>query len=121
MTQLLYDSLMPDILVEWDHSHISDAKMAEILLAFEEIGVSAEQTEQTTLLKAAGWVLVLHWVGDDLPHLGFDSLLTLLARRVWKHYRKSGGSPPARIDLYDADDDTVASIELKDEDTDGAE
>ena len=94
---------------------------AHILAALEEAGVKAEATEQTTLLKAAWWVLVLHWVGDDLPHLGFDSMLTLLGQRVWKDYREYGKSPPARIDVYDSEDDVVGTIEIQDDGTYGPE
>jgi hypothetical protein len=59
-------------LVEQNHVHMDDADTAVVLAALEELGVQAEATEQTTVLKAALWVLTLHWIGDDLPHLGFE-------------------------------------------------
>jgi hypothetical protein len=70
------------------------------------------------LLKAAWWVLTLHWVGDDLPHLGFDSLLTLLGQRVWRHYRDRGKVGPLRIEIRDADDEIIASHDIEEKEPD---
>jgi inactivated superfamily I helicase len=102
-------------LVERNLVHMDDADTVAILAALEELGVVAESTEQTMLLKTAWWVLTLHWLGDDLPHLGFDSLLTLLGQRVWKHYRERKLEGPARIDVYDSDDEIIASHETNDD------
>ena len=87
--------------------------MAAILIDLGELGYSSEAMEQTTFLKAAWWVLVIHWVGGDLPHFGFDSTLTVLGRRVWKRYQDQGQDGPKRIDVVGADDNTIASHEIK--------
>jgi len=120
---LPYHSSMAEILVEWNGTHIDDADMDEILRALEKSGVVAEAAEQTTLLKAAWWALALHWVAGDLPHLGFDSLLTVLAQRTWEHYRAKQEDPPTRIDLYGPDDELLATrvIDAFVEDSDGSE
>jgi hypothetical protein len=102
-------------LVEQNHVHMDDADTAVVLAALEELGVQAEATEQTTVLKAAWWVLTLHWIGDDLPHLGFDSLLTLLGQRVWRHYRDLGKMGPSRIDIYNSEDEIITSHDIEDE------
>jgi hypothetical protein len=94
---------------------MDDADTGTILSALEELGVEAESTEQTTLLKAQWWVLTLHWIGDDLPHLGFDSMLTLLGQRVFRHYRERGKTGPSRIDTYNANDEIIASHVIEDE------
>lgn len=104
--------------VEQNRVHMDDADTAAILTALEELGVAAESTEQTTLLKTQWWVLTLHWIGDDLPHLGFDSLLTLLGQRVRRHYRNHGKFGPSRIDVYDGDDEIVATHDIEDEESD---
>lgn len=93
---------------------MDDADTAAVLAALKELGVDARATEQTMLLKTAWWVLTLRWVGDDLPHLGFDSLLTLLGQRVWRHYRDQGKAGPSRIDVYGADDEIIATLDIKD-------
>jgi hypothetical protein len=105
-------------LVEQNRVHMDDADTTMVLAALEELGVEAEVTEQTTDLKAAWWVLTLDWIGDDLPHLGFDSLLTLLGQRVWRHYRNLGKTGPSRIDAYSADDEIIASHDIEDEEPD---
>lgn len=97
---------------------MDNADAAAILSALEELGVEAGLTEQTTFLKAQWWVLTLHWIGDDLPHLGFDSLLTLLGQRVWRHYRDQGKTAPSRIDTYNANDEIIASHDIEDEESD---
>jgi hypothetical protein len=101
-------------LVERNRVHMDEADTAAILAALEELGVVAQATEQTMLLKTAWWILTLHWIGDDLPHLGFDSLLTLLGQRVRKHYRERKLEGPARIDVYGAGDEIIASHETDD-------
>jgi hypothetical protein len=110
-----YDSAVASALVERNLVHMDDADTAAILAALAELDVEAEVTEQTLLLKTAWWVLALHWIGDDLPHLGFDSLLTLLGQRVWKHYRERKLEGPARIDVYGEDDEIIASHETNDD------
>jgi hypothetical protein len=117
-----YDADMGRALVEENRAHMDDADEVLILSVLQELGVEAEATEQTTLLKAQWWVLTLHWIGDDLPHLGFDSLLTLLGQRVWKHYSERGKKGPSRIDVYGADNEIIASHEIDggDEGLDGA-
>jgi hypothetical protein len=108
---------MTDILVEENSVHIDEADMTAILDGLREAGYSGEPAEQSTILKAAWWVIVLHWVGGDLPHLAFDSTLTLLAQRVWKHYKDQGKTPPTRIDLVDVNDNPIASQEISDVDS----
>ena len=104
---------MTDILVEKNPSHINEAEMAAIINDLLDLGYHSESTEQSNILKAAWWVLVIHWVGEDLPHLGFDSTLTVLGRRIWKRYRGRGQIGPKRIDVVDADDFTIASHEIE--------
>jgi hypothetical protein len=105
-------------LVEQNRVHMDDTNTAVVLAALAELNVEAEATEQTTLLKAQWWVLTLHWIGDDLPHLGFDSLLTLLGQRVWRHYRNLGKTGPSRIDNYNANDEIIAFYDIEDEEPD---
>ncbi len=100
---------------------MDDADTAMVLAALEELGVQAEATEQTTVLKAAWWVLTLHWIGDDLPHLGFDSLLTLMGQRAWRHYREIGKTGPSRIDIYDEHDAIIFSREIEDKEPDDSD
>jgi hypothetical protein len=108
----------PEVFVEENFAHMDAADTAAVVAALNELGVEAQATEQTTLLKAQWWVLILHWVGDDLPHLGFDSLLTLLGQRVCRHYRIRGTPGPARVDILDANDDVIASLEIEGDDED---
>jgi len=102
-------------LVEQNRVHMDDTDTAAIVTALDDLGVNAKATEQTTILKAQWWVLSLHWIGDDLPHLGFDSLLTLLGQRVWRHYRELGKEGPSRIDVVGEDDEIMHSHEIEDE------
>lgn len=112
------DSAGAVALVEQNRVHMNDADTAAILTALEDLGVSAESTEQTILLKAQWWVLTLSWIGDDLPHLGFDSLLTLFGQRVWRHYRDVGKVGPSRIDAYGVDNEIVATHDIEVEEPD---
>lgn len=105
-------------LVEMNCVHMDDADTTAIITALEELGVEVEATEQTTFLKAQWWVLTLRWIGDDLPHMGFDSLLTLLGHRVWQHYRKNEKAGPSRIDVYGENDEIVASHDVDREEAD---
>ena len=116
MDRTAYGAPRPRVLIEENFAHIDESDMAVVLAALMELGVEAEATEQTTLLKAQRWVLVVHWIGDDLPHLGFDSLLTLLGQRVWRHFRELGKSGPTRIDVLDESDDVIASRDVEDGD-----
>jgi hypothetical protein len=104
--------------VEQNRVHMDDADIAAVLVILEELGVEAAATEQITLLKAQWWVLTLHWIGDDLPHLGFDSILTLLGQRVWQHYKAIGKTPPTRIDVHGADDGIISSSGIQSEEPD---
>ncbi len=101
------------VFVEKNRVHMDDTDAAMVLAALEDLGIEAEATEQTTLLKASWWVLTLHWIGDDLPHLGFDSLLTLLGQRVLQHYRDNGKSGPSRIDVKDATDEIIVTHDIE--------
>ena len=104
---------MTDILVEKNPSHIDEVQMTAILNDLRDLGYPSEAMEQSTILKAAWWVLVIHWVGGDLLHFGFDSTLTVLGQRVWKRYREQGKTGPKRIDVVDVDDNTIASHEIE--------
>ena len=112
------ETIRVDVLVERNRTHMDNSDTAAILTALGDLGLTAEATEQTTILKAQWWVLTLHWIGDDLPHLGFDSMLTLLGQRVWRHYREVGKEGPSRIDAVDEDDETIASHNIEDEEPD---
>jgi hypothetical protein len=79
--------LMADTLVEQNPVRIDDEDMDAILAAPRELERDPESTEQQAVLKAAWWVLVLHWLSDDAGHFAFDSFLNVLGHRVWKHYR----------------------------------
>ena len=108
-----YDGAMTDLLVEMNHAHIDEVEMASILNDFRELGLQGDATEQSTLLKATWWVLVLHWVGSDVPHLAFDSILTVVAQRSWWRFRSRGEDGPKRIDVIDASDQVIISIEIE--------
>lgn len=103
---------MPDTLVERNSIWIDDGDMDAILAALRELDRDPEPTGQEGLLKAAWWVLVLHWLSDDASHFGFDSFLTLLGHKVWKHFRERDRDPPRRIDVLDANGNNVASQEI---------
>lgn len=117
-SEAIHDSAKFLVLIEQNRVHMDDSDTAMVKAALEELGVAAEATEQTTLLKAQWWVLTLHWIGDDLPHLGFDSLLTLLGQRVWRHYRKINKAGPSRIDAIGTDNEIITSHDIKDEEPD---
>lgn len=101
--------------VEQNRVHMDDADTVAIVTALGDLGVNAKATDQTTILKTQWWVLTLHWIGDDLPHLGFDSLLTLLGQRVWRHYRELGREGPSRIDVVGEDDEIIDSHKIEDD------
>ncbi|HXY43075.1 MAG TPA: hypothetical protein VEH29_02710 [Acidimicrobiales bacterium] len=112
---------MADVQVEENPVHIDNEDMAAIIDAIGELGKEAEPTGQKTLLKAAWWVLVLHWLEDDTTHFAFDTFLTILGTKVLRHYRKTKKDPPARIDVVDGDHNTLASKELDETDEDDEE
>jgi hypothetical protein len=107
---------MADVQIEENPVHIDGEDMSAIVAAIGELGKEAEPTEQQMLLKAAWWVLVLHWLEDDTTHFAFDSFLTLLGGKVLRHYRKVKKDAPARIDVVDQEHNTLASHELDESD-----
>jgi hypothetical protein len=44
--------------------------------------------------------------------MGFDSVLTLMGGRVWRHFKSIGKTAPARIDIRGPDDEFVAWREI---------
>jgi len=108
---------MADVLVE-ETWRIDDTDMAAIIGALAEIGVEAEPTEQATLLKMDGWVLVLAWAAGHADH-AIDPMLEHLARRVAAHFRtkKPPGVPPRFVDLLGPDGEILKRVEVPDDDS----
>ena len=86
--------------------------MEYVVTVLEDEGFEAEPTDQKAIFKAAWWVVALQWVEGDLPHLAFDSALTILAGKLWKHYHAKTEAPPSRIDVYDAEGNAAISREV---------
>ena len=106
---------MGKALIEHNFAHIDDDDMTALIAIFEDLGIEAEPIEQSTIFKAAWWVLVLHWV--ETSGEGFVNSLpwSSLSAVVVRHYRKRGRTPPRRIVWVDKDGETIASAELEDE------
>lgn len=100
---------MPDTFVERNPVHVDDADMDFILASIRSLGRDPEPMDQKRSLKAAWWVLILHWLTDDGEHFAFDTFLTVVGTTVWKHFRERGKDPPARIDVVDIAGKPLAS------------
>lgn len=104
---------MADTLVERNPIRFDEEDMDAILAALRDLDRDPQPTDQEALFKAAWWVLVLHWLSDDATHFAFDSFLTVLGHKVWKHFRDREKDPPKRIDVLDAKGNTLASQEVE--------
>jgi hypothetical protein len=102
---------MATLLIE-EHPRIDPSDMQALLEIAREEGLEADQTPQTTSLKAAWWVLTLHWIADDSSHLAFDAILTTLAIKARRYFIKKGKTPPRRLDIKDRDGKIIGSIEV---------
>lgn len=111
---------MANLLIE-EHPRIDPADMQALLEIAHEEGLEADCTPQVTSLKAAWWVLTLHWMSDDASHLAFDAVLTTLAIKARRYFVKKGKTPPRRLDIKDRDGQIIGSIEIPDPEDDGVE
>lgn len=59
-SEAIHESAKFRVLIEQNRVHVDDSDTAMVKAALEELGVAAEATEQTTLLKAQWWALTLH-------------------------------------------------------------
>jgi hypothetical protein len=64
---------MVDTLVERNPIRFDGSDMDAILVALRDLDRDPEPTDQETLVKAAWWVLVLHWLSDDATHFALGA------------------------------------------------
>jgi hypothetical protein len=103
---------MTTVLVEENPSHIDDESMRDLLRELRELGHEAESTEQTTVLKAAWWVLVVQ-VSVGLP--GAVAAGVQIASWAARWFKSRGQDPPRRVDLYGPDGEFLKSVPVPDE------
>ena len=107
---------MVDVLVQQSW-RIDDDDLAVIVDVLADAGLKAGPTDDTRILKADWWVLTLQWAGEHANHL-VEPALTLLAQRLWRHFRakKPPQNPPKFIDLLDPDGEILTRVEVPDDD-----
>lgn len=111
---------MPQLLIEENFQHIDGLDMERLIADFAGQGIAADPTQQQTGHRGKGWVLVLHWLGEETGRPAVEAATAAMADKVRALYRiKRTGvgedphrTPPVRIDLYGADGEVITSVEV---------
>jgi hypothetical protein len=109
---------MAQILIEDNFQHIDGLDMEALIAGFAEQGFRAEPTQRQTSHKGAGWVLVLHWLGDETGRPAAEAALVAMVDSIRALYRiKRSGvgertqrKPPVRMDLNGPDGHVITSV-----------
>jgi hypothetical protein len=57
---------MAQLLIEENFQHLDGQDVEELIEALAELGLNAEPTQPRSTPERHGWVLILHWLRDDV-------------------------------------------------------
>ncbi|WP_037606301.1 hypothetical protein [Streptacidiphilus rugosus] len=73
---------MTQILVEENFRHIDGQDMEDLIAALAALGLVADPTQPRTPVHGHPWVMVLHWIQDELPPAVAERLTSTLPGTV---------------------------------------
>jgi hypothetical protein len=114
---------MPQLLIEENFQHLDGEDVEELIEAFGALGLSAEPTQPRSAGPRRGWVLMLHWLGNDTTPLDAslrDGSLADAVRGALGHPHPVGEDGtevrertlPRRIEIRDRGDRVLAEVDL---------
>ena len=114
---------MAHMLIEENFQHLDGQDVELLIEAFADLGLSAEPTQPRTGSRSGAWVLVLHWLRDDLGQITEDAVATALVTAVTAvlgqaHSIGAGGTSvrgrtvPVRIDIRGRAGELIKSITM---------
>ncbi|WP_329563707.1 hypothetical protein [Kitasatospora sp. NBC_01266] len=112
---------MAQLLIEENFQHLDGQDVEALIEALAELGIRAEPTQPRTASRSGDWVLVLHWLGDDLGQITEDSVAAALVTAVrgvlgQEHPVGPGGTSvrgrtlPVRVEIRGRTGELVKSV-----------
>ncbi|MEZ0093297.1 hypothetical protein [Streptacidiphilus sp. EB129] len=112
---------MAHLLIEENFRHLDGEDVGDLIEGLSGLGLRAEPTQPRTSPGRHTWVLVLHWLRDDVTPITDDSLVASVVDAVRgvllkEHPAGPGGTRvqertlPARIDIRGRSGELIRSV-----------
>lgn len=114
---------MAQLLIEENFQHLDGQDVESLIEALAELGLRAEPTQPRAGSRSGDWVLVLHWLGDDIGQIAEDGVAAALVVAVTEvmgqvHSVGPGGTSvqgrtlPVRIEIRGRAGELIRSIAM---------